>query len=190
MYPAVKRGDYVLVTKLPYLIRSPEKIPLTNIEIPSFNHRGLKSISRNEIVAFKSTYIDGANGMPLLKRCVGLPGDTLYYYKEKKYIYSLKPRGVEGEESFIIPYKGMEITISDKNDEVVSDIIYRDANLDENYFKEGQYRFNNDFYFFSGDNIDRSNDSRYWGIIPEYELIGIAKIVIWSEYDDQIFELL
>lgn len=191
MYPTVKRGDYVLVTKLPYLIRSPETFPLTDIEIPSINHRGLKNISRNEIIAFKANFIDGANGMPFIKRCVGVPGDTMYYYfKEKKYFYSLKPTDEEGEQSFIIPYKGMEITIDNEIDGVLSEIIHRDVNIRENYFKKGQYIFNNNFYFFSGDNKDRSYDSRYWGIIPEYELIGIAKLIIWSKYNDQIFELL
>lgn len=191
MYPAVKRGDYVLVTKLPYLIRSPEIFPLTNIGIPSINQSGLKNINRNDIVAFKANFIDEANGKPLIKRCVGMPGDTMYYYnKEKKFFYSLKPTDEEGEQSFIIPFKGMEISINNKIDEVVSKIIRRDVNIQENYFKKGQYIFNNNFYFFSGDNYDRSYDSRYWGIIPEYEVIGIAKLIIWSKYNEQIFELL
>ena len=36
------------------------------------------------------------------------------------------------------------------------------------------YRFKENYYFMGGDNLDNSNDSRYWGLVPEPYIVGVA----------------
>lgn len=41
-----------------------------------------------------------------------------------------------------------------------------------------RHRFLHDCYFMAGDNVSNSNDSRYWGVVPEDYIIGIVKTVV------------
>lgn len=37
-------------------------------------------------------------------------------------------------------------------------------------------------YFMMGDNRDHSNDSRYWGFVPEENIVGRA-FAVWMHWD-------
>lgn len=43
-----------------------------------------------------------------------------------------------------------------------------------------EYQFKGNWYFFGGDNVLNSKDSRYIGLVPEDYIIGIAKHIIWK----------
>ena len=42
------------------------------------------------------------------------------------------------------------------------------------------HEFRHNFYFMAGDNVCDSNDSRYWGLVPEEYIIGVATRVIYG----------
>lgn len=52
--------------------------------------------------------------------------------------------------------------------------IISDGNVYVNGFKMGEYTFKSNYYFFAGDNVLNSKDSRYIGLIPEDYIIGIV----------------
>ena len=44
------------------------------------------------------------------------------------------------------------------------------------------YRFRENYYFMGGDNMENSEDSRYWGLLPEPYIVGVATR-IWKSVD-------
>jgi len=42
------------------------------------------------------------------------------------------------------------------------------------------YRVEKDYYFAMGDNRDNSLDSRFWGFVPDSDILGRALLVYWS----------
>ncbi len=74
-------GDFLLVDKLAYGLKTPRYIPLTNVAIPSFFFSRFGSVRRGDIVVFeyplKNAGVDGDEPVYYVKRCVGIPGDTV-----------------------------------------------------------------------------------------------------------------
>lgn len=48
------------------------------------------------------------------------------------------------------------------------------------------YRFKENYYFMAGDNSGDSQDSRYWGFVPEPFIVGRALLIWWSERNETV----
>jgi signal peptidase I len=93
-----------------------------------------------------------------------------------------------------IPKKGDVVQINDNTIELYRRLIctYEHNSLDK---KNGQYLINGsvatsytikqDYYWMMGDNRHRSQDSRFWGYVPETHIVGRAAL-IWFSYDKSI----
>lgn len=40
------------------------------------------------------------------------------------------------------------------------------------------YRFQHDYYFMAGDNVNSSQDSRYWGVVPDVFIVGRVAFIL------------
>lgn len=101
--------------------------------------------------------------------------DSLFIWNQS---YAVLPRtglhwNIKNWGPVIVPEKGMTVRLDESNRELYRQVIeYEsetklDISLDE-------YTFKGNYYFAVGDNAMNSNDSRYWGFIPEDFIIGIV----------------
>lgn len=89
----------------------------------------------------------------------------------------------------VVPFEGQEIEITNDNWYIYKDIIERYERNElrregENIFINGEdtntYTIKQNYYFGMGDNRDNSQDSRFWGFVPEDHVIGKASLVWFS----------
>jgi signal peptidase I len=90
----------------------------------------------------------------------------------------------------VIPKKGDIIYLNEDNIERWKIFIDREfgrrvvcvegKTIKINGLPENKYMVKNNYYFFLGDNRDVSYDSRYWGFVPDKNIIGRADFIYWS----------
>lgn len=198
MSPTLNPGDYVLVSKYPYNLRSPEYYPLTAVPFPFFAADGFSSVQQDDILVFDMPMVPAelhpAQKEDYIKRCMGLPGDTVAVNKDR---YFLKRKGqkntsqVSKDSSAVvltIPEKGKWIQLSDSIGPFWESIVLRDDNTftrdqSGNILINGkprkEYQVKQNYYFVQGDNTRFSSDSHSWGLVPKSYLIGRAELKIW-----------
>jgi signal peptidase I len=169
MMPTLLVGDFILVNKYTYGIR----LPVLFNKVIEVNDP-----ERGDIVVFrfpKTPEID------YIKRVVGLPGDTVSYFN-KKILINGKPAKQSSLGQYIGVGQGVNMTGAEHLVENLGDIEH------DILIRRGMPGVQGDFvvpkghYFVMGDNRDNSNDSRYWGTVPEENLVGKA-FFIWMSWD-------
>lgn len=169
MMPTLLVGDFLLVNKFTYGIR----LPVINKKIIEMNKP-----ARGDIVVFrfpKDPTVD------YIKRIIGLPGDKLSYHNKQLYINNTPATQVSLGRYHGVG-QGSDMTGAEHFDEnllgIEHSILVRQGAISA----EGSYVVPENHYFVMGDNRDNSNDSRYWGTVPEANLVGKA-FFIWMNWD-------
>ncbi len=168
MQPTLLDGDKVWVNKLAYDV----KIPFTEISLGS-----VSDPQRGDIVIIDSHQA----GKRLVKRIVGLPGDSVYMH-DNALVINGEPADyrivTEDEDSMIIIEQLPEHA--------------HQAKLSTSYFSRtmrnyGPVTVPDGHYFVLGDNRDNSADSRAYSFVPRDELIGRSSSVVFSLDSDNRF---
>ena len=175
MVPTLLVGDWLFVNKLVY---GPH-IPFTEINLPGYGRA-----RRGDVVVFKSPpqHDQPEDLTPtLVKRLVGLPGDTLYMRDDLLYV-----NGMEQRQGY-----GAEVTPTDDADYAAPAFEWMRAHeLKASRFPAppprvalgnwGPIVIPAGYHFMLGDSRHASKDSRYWGLVPRENFRGRPMFVYYS----------
>ncbi len=169
MMPTLLSGDFILVNKFTYGIR----LPAVNTKVIS-----LGEPARGDVVVFR---YPNDPAVDYIKRVVGLPGDTITYYGRQVYV-----NGQVARQQLVGTYSASGagfLAGAELRKELLSDGEHDILVMNGKPTIEGEFRVPAGHYFVMGDNRDNSNDSRYWGFVPEENLVGRA-FMIWMNWDN------
>lgn len=181
MYPTLRVGDYLFVTKHAYGY-SRYSFPFG---LPLFKGRIFyKEPKRGDIVVFKfpqNTHTD------FIKRIIGLPGDKVQVKNGRLYINGTRVEREENgryivDEYVAIPefYKQYTETLPDGLQHQIIELSDNERIVDNTEV----FEVPEDAFFVMGDNRDRSDDSRISvGFVPKENLVGKAKFIFFSHDD-------
>lgn len=169
MRPTILEGDRIWVNKLAYDL----KVPFTTWHLAEWNNP-----QRGDIAVFFSPH----DGKRLVKRVVGLPGDTLELRNNALVI-----NGQPVEYQPIAEGLLRDIPAADRTGRVfASEQLSRQTHAVAGYPAApamrsfAPIRVPSGQYFMMGDNRDDSFDSRYWGPVARNEIVGRATAVVMS----------
>jgi len=166
MLPTLHIGDYILVNKYAYGLRSP---------IGDYKWVDLGSPKRGDVVVFR---YPNDPSVDFIKRVIGVPGDKIEYHNKQLWINNQK-----------IVLKNRHTYARDDNFDELEELLGKVTHhillrKDVDYLAQPQeYLVPKGEYFVMGDNRDNSNDSRFWGFVPDANLKGRAFLIWWSWND-------
>ena len=186
MVPTLLIGDLILVNKFTYGVR----LPVINKKIIEMNNP-----QRGDVMVFK--YPEDVS-LDYIKRVVGIPGDKIVYKNKrltvngKELSYQDLPdylneepqlsyskqfsENLTGVEHKILNDERMPAFVRNPHDFPARELCSYDAEGFACVVPTGHY-------FMMGDNRDNSLDSRYWGFVPDQNIVGKA-FFVWMNYDN------
>ncbi|MEN9982560.1 MAG: hypothetical protein RI918_529 [Pseudomonadota bacterium] len=185
MIPTLMIGDLILVNKFHYGVR----LPVINQKITEG-----KAPARGDVMVFR---YPPRPSQDYIKRVVGIPGDEVAYLNKKLTING-KPLSTNSLPDFFdddtMHYsKQFEELLGEKphrllNEETQPAFVSGASDFEFkqncNYSIEGVVcKVPAGHYFMMGDNRDNSLDSRYWGFVPDKNIVGKA-FYVWMNFGD------
>ena len=189
MLPTLLVGDFILVNKFTYGIR----LPVINRKLVDVNEP-----QRGEVMVFR--YPDNPS-LDYIKRVVGVPGDRVTYRGKRLTVNGVAvPMKRDGEYNYVeagLNFVATQRYLETLNGHVHPVLLQADApTLQLAGVQQFPFRNNCEYnddgftctvpaghYFMMGDNRDSSSDSRYWGFVPEANIVGKA-FLIWWNFDE------
>ncbi len=183
MIPTLMIGDLILVNKFHYGVR----LPVVNTKVIANNEP-----QRGDVMVFR---YPPQPSLDYIKRVVGVPGDEVAYLNKKLTVNgqpvpkTAQPDFFDADtmrygKQFQEQQNGKTYNTLNDNDrpafvQGASDFPFRDHCR---YSVEGVVcKVPPGHYFMMGDNRDNSLDSRYWGFVPEANIVGKA-FFVWMNF--------
>ena len=183
MIPTLLVGDLILVNKFTYGVR----LPVINLKITEGNKP-----QRGDVMVFR---YPPKPSLDYIKRVVGVPGDEVAYLNKRLTLngQAVSTNGVPEffDESAMRYFKQLEETFGEAKHRILNDderpAFVPGADDFPNrqncrYSVEGVVcKVPEGHYFMMGDNRDNSLDSRYWGFVPDQNIVGKA-FFVWMNF--------
>lgn len=195
MRPTLETGDFILVNKFQYGVR----LPVANTKITSGTPP-----QRGDVIVFR---YPPNEQITYIKRIVGLPGDEVVYRDKVLMINGQEIPQANMRDAY---YEDMEVdgrgrnvlipfTVKEYEEKLgpITHHIFIDPKksgsiaygqptfpLGQNCYYNAQgfsCKVPEGHYFAMGDNRDNSADSRYWGFVPEGNIVGKA-FFVWMNF--------
>lgn len=185
MIPTLLVGDFILVNKYTYGIR----LPVLNKKIVKVG-----SPQRGDVMVFR---YPADPSLDYIKRVVGLPGDKVSYQNKRLRINDQEVAVAEAGE-YLHPERlqysrRFTETLGPVTHDILNDVDSPARIPDTLGFPYRENCLYNaagvvctvppGHYFVMGDNRDNSRDSRYWGFVPDENIVGKAYF-IWLNFSD------
>ena len=183
MIPTLHIGDLILVNKFHYGIR----LPVANTKVTAGN-----PVARGDVMVFR---YPPKPSVDYIKRVVGIPGDEIAYLN-KKLTVNGQPVASQTLPDYFddstmryfrhereqLPGRTHEIIVDNERPAFIPGADEFPMRENCRYSVEGLVcKVPEGHYFMMGDNRDNSLDSRYWGFVPDKNIVGKA-FFVWMNF--------
>ena len=173
MIPTLLIGDFILVSKFSYGLR----LPVVHTKILETG-----APERGDVAVFR---FPNDPRQDYIKRVIGLPGDRIEYAGQRLTVNGERVE-VSDPGPYVSPVSDALVTGTTRYLEDLGGVGHEILLSDNAARPPGNaWTVPEGHYFMVGDNRDSSNDSRYWGFVPEGNLVGRATR-IWMHWNEGI----
>ncbi len=168
--PTLLMGDFILVNKFDYGIR----LPVAHAKL-----YGAGTPKRGDIVVFRWPPNPSVD---FIKRVIGLPGDKISYVNKELLVNGEKVPQEFLQNTIAQDESGVNWQAEEKQENLlgIKHKIFVDPKVSTRDFHD--IVVPEGMYFVMGDNRDKSADSRYWGFVPDKNIVGKA-VLVWMSWD-------